>query len=357
MPALSGRRTHQAIAILLSTLVALGSAPWTAYAAPPKPAPVPAKPAPTKKGNPKPGNEPKRAEARKNYADAETKFQAGDYEGAFALYKAANDALPAPQTAYKMAVCLDKLDKTNDAIAAYGAFLSSSPPASMDAKVADAETRITELKKKAPVLVKVKSDPPGATVSIDGVTQMGTAPLDAKVTPGIHKFRVTSPGYDAFEKDVSLEPGAADTTLDAILIKAIAVAEAPPAPPPEPKPSEKPLEPPPERRSNAAAFVVLGVAGAGAIVGGIFGVKALQGKSDFDNGQKTTDKADEVEKNALIADMALGAAITLGVTGTVLLLTSGGGDERSARAPRRTEFQIAPVLSPWRAGAAATLRF
>jgi hypothetical protein len=356
MPAQSGRRTHQTIAILLSSLVALGQAPWTAYAAPPKPAAAPAKPAPGKKGNAKPGNEPKRVEARKNYADAEVKFQAGDYEGAFALYKAANDALPAPQTMYKMAVCLDKLDKTNDAIVAYGAFLSSSPPATMDAKVADAEARSTELKKKAPVLVKVKSDPPGASVSLDGVTQMGTAPLDVKVTPGTHKFRVTSPGYDAFEKDVTVEPGAADITLDAILIKAIPVAEAPP-PPPEQKPAEKPPELPSERHSNVAAYVVLGVAGAGAIVGGIFGVKALQGKSDFDNGQKTTNKADEVEKNALIADMALGAAITLGVTGTVLLLTSGSGDERSARAPRRTEFQIAPVLSPQRAGAAATLRF
>jgi hypothetical protein len=255
-----------------------------------------------------------------------------------------------------MAVCLDKLDKTSDAVVAYGAFLSSSPPASMDAKVAEAETRVTELKKKAPVLVKVKSDPPGASVSVDGVTQMGTAPLDVKITPGTHKFRVTSPGYDAFEKDVTLDPGAADTALDAILIKAIPVAEAPTAPP-ESKPAEKPPELPAEHRSNAAAFVVLGVAGAGAIVGGIFGVKALQGKSDFDNGQKTTDKADEVEKDALIADMALGAAITLGVTGTVLLLTSGGGDDRSARAPHRTEFQIAPMLSPRRAGAAATFRF
>jgi hypothetical protein len=112
------------------------------------------------------------------------------------------------------------------------------------------------------------------------------------------------------------------------------------------------------KHSNAAAFVVLGVAGVGAVVGGIFGVKALQGKSDFDGGEKTTEKADDVEKNALIADMALGAAITLGVTGTVLLLTSGGGDDRSAKTTTpRTQFSVAPLLSPNRAGAAATLRF
>src|SRR5258708_36074312 len=101
-----------------------------------------------------------------------------------------------------------------------------------------------------------------------------------------------------------------------MLLKSVAVAETPPPVIVETKPSDKPAELPPERHSNAAAFVVLGVAGAGAIVGGIFGVKALQGKSDFDNGQKTTDKAEQVAKDARIAGLALGAAITLGLTGT-----------------------------------------
>jgi hypothetical protein len=340
----------------------MGSVPLTAFAAPPKPAAAPAKAAPGKKAPAKPGkgdkgDDPKRAEARKSYAEAEGKFQSGDYEAAFASYKAANDAVPASQTLYKMAVCLDKLDKTSEAITAYGAFLNSSPPSSMDAKVSESQARVAELRKKVPVLVKVKSDPPGASVSVDGVAQTGVAPVDVKVTPGTHKFRVTSPGYDAYEKDVTLEPGAADTTIDAMLMKAVAVAEAPPPTVIETKPTDKSAELPPERHSNAAAFVVLGVAGAGAIVGGIFGVKALQGKSDFDNGQKTTDKADQVEKDALIADMALGAAITLGVTGTVLLLTSGGSDERSARSTSPQRFQIVPLLSPQRAGAAATLRF
>jgi PEGA domain len=354
------RRTHQAVAVFLSSLVATGSVPWTAFAAPPKPAAAaPAKPAAGKKGNAKPGkgdNDPKRAEARKNYAEGEAKFQAGDYEAAYGLYKAANDAVPAPQTLYKMALSLDKLDKTSEAIAAYGAFLGSNPPSSMDAKVTEAQARVAELRRKAPIVVKVKSDPPGASVSVDGVAQMGTAPLDVKVPPGSHKFRVSAPGYDPYEKDFTFDPGASETTLDAVLTKSVAVAEAPP-PVVETKSSEKTAEQPSERHSNVAAFVVLGVAGAGAIVGGIFGVKALQGKSDFNGGERTTDKADQVEKNALIADMALGAAITLGVTGTVLLLTSGGSDEKTARSAQRTQFQIAPVLSPHRAGAAATLRF
>jgi PEGA domain len=353
-------RLHQAVAVFLSTLVTTGTVPWTAFAAPPKPA-APAKPAAGKKPTGKPlkgdkGDDPKRAEARKAYAEAEAKFQSGDYAAAFDLYKTANDAVPAPQTLYKMAICLDKQDKTTEAITAYSAFLGSTPPASMDAKVSESQTRLNDLRKKAPVIIKVKSDPAGASVSVDGVAQTGAAPIDVKVAPGKHTIRVTSPGYDSYEKELTLDPGAPDTTLDATLLKSAPIAEATPPPVIETKPAEKAGEVPPEKHSNAAAFVVLGVAGAGAIVGGIFGVKALQGKSDFNNGAKTTDKADQVEKDALIADMALGAAITLGVTGTVLLLTSGGGDEKSAHASR-TKFELTPVISPQRAGAAATLRF
>jgi tetratricopeptide (TPR) repeat protein len=338
----------------LSSFVAFGSVPSVAFGAPP------AKLAPAGKKGTKPAkddkaDDPKRADARKAYGEAETKFQSGDYEGAFAAYKQANDAIPAPQTLYKMAICLDKLDKTSEALAAYGAFLSSSPPASMEAKVTEAQGRVTELKKKPVTLViKVKSDPPGASVTVDGVAQMGTTPLDVKTTSGRHKFRLSSPGYEPYEKEVNLESGG-DATVEATMSKSIPVAEAPFPTPAETKPAEKPAEAPPERRSNVAAYVVLGVAGAGAIVGGIFGVKALQGKSDFNN-EPTNDKADAVEKDALIADMALGAAITLGVTGTVLLLTNSGSADKAERSTH-TALQVAPVVSAQRAGAAVTLRF
>src|SRR5262249_36862282 len=159
---------------------------------PPKPA-APAKPPAGKKPPAKPGkgdkgDDPKRSEARKSYAEAEAKFSSGDYAAAYDLYKAANDALPAPQTLYKMAICLDKQDKTGEAITAYSAFLGSTPPAAMDAKVAESQTRLNDLRKKAPVIIKVKSDPPGASVTVDGVAQMGTAPVDVKVSPGTHKI-------------------------------------------------------------------------------------------------------------------------------------------------------------------------
>jgi hypothetical protein len=345
------RRTHKVLAVFLSSFIAVGSVPWTAFAAPPKPAPAAKKP-PAKKE----AADPKRDEARKKYAEGEGKFLGGDWEGAYAAYKAANEAVPASQALFKMAVCLEKLDKPNEALTTYQAFLGSNPPAAMQPKVEEAQVRVTELKKKIPIVVKVTSEPPGGSVYVDGVVQMGTTPMEIKSPPGKHKVRVTSPGFDPFEKEVELEPGSAAITVDALLQKAIPIAEPPPPAPVAA--AAKPAEPPPpEKRSNVAAYVVLGVAGAGAVVGTIFGVKALQEEKDFEEGEKTTEKADSVEKNALIADMAFGAAITLGVTGVVLLLTNTGGSD-SAKAPAsKSAFQLTPVFTPQRAGAFATLQF
>ena len=96
------------------------------------------------------------------------------------------------------------------------------------------------------------------------------------------------------------------------------------------------------------------IAGAGAVVGTIFGVQALGAKKDFDD-KPTEDNADKAEKNALIADMAFGVALTLGITGTVLLLTSDSKPDEPAAKTGKLRF--APILTPQTQGAAATFRF
>jgi PEGA domain len=337
----------------LSCCLGLSAMPPIAMAAPP------ARPAPAKKPTTtKPtADDPRRAEARKRYAEAELRFQNGDYEGAFASYKAANDLIAAAQTLYKMALCLDKLDKTTDAIAAYQTFLGSNPPASLDARVSDAQGRVIDLRRKVPALIKVRSDPPSAAVALDGSAQPGTTPLDFKSPPGHHKIRVTSPGYDPYEKDLDLE-GGSEVTVEATLPKSNPDVPPPPPPVADTQPMEKAQQPEPERRSNVAAYVVLGLAGAGVVVGGVFGVKALKEKSDFNGGVRTSKQADAVERDALIADMALGAALTLGVTGVVLLVTNASPSAANAEGhAHRATFEFSPVMAPRAAGAAATFHF
>ncbi len=107
------------------------------------------------------------------------------------------------------------------------------------------------------------------------------------------------------------------------------------------------------------AYVTLGIAGAAAVVGTIFGVQALSSKSDFDK-TPNTDKADDTERSALIADMAFGVAITLGVTG-VVLLTSDDDPPPAAAATlpklKRARLDLIPYGGPKSGGATARLTF
>ena len=107
--------------------------------------------------------------------------------------------------------------------------------------------------------------------------------------------------------------------------------------------------------TNVVPYVLLGLAGAGAVVGGVFGYQALQAKSDFDGGERTSAKADSVDRNALVADMAFGAALTFGITGLVLLLTDDGTKEVAAK--KGSSVQFSPYVGPQSAGAGAFMKF
>ena len=186
-----------------------------------------------------------------------------------------------------------------------------------------------------------------------------------KLAPGAHTISVSDTGYETAELKVDVTAGQrADKNVE---LKQQETAPPPaPIPPPETQPAEgqpapAPVEPA-KPRSKVPAYVTLGIAGAGAVVGTIFGIKALGAKSDF-NKTPTTDNADKVERNALISDMAFGVAITLGVTG-VVLLTSGGEEQPAAKEsrlhkhlPKKAKLDVAPFATPHGGGAAALWTF
>jgi hypothetical protein len=130
---------------------------------------------------------------------------------------------------------------------------------------------------------------------------------------------------------------------------------APPAPPP----------PPPAPRSNVPAYVTLGLAGAGVVVGTTFGILALQSKSNFNaKGGMTTSNADATDRNALISDMSFAVALTFGVTGVVLLLSNDSAEPAktattgSASAKKSTFHGfVTPYAGPNGGGAAGVFTF
>lgn len=341
------RPSRHALACLLgASLCAANVRPLWAQDAPPAPPAPRAGQTTTKPLSP----EQRKVKAREAFNDAEAKLTAGDLGTALERYRASNELVPAPQAQYKIAYCLDKLGRTPEALEAYKAFLANPQP--LPEKMADqkklATDRVAELSEGA---VKISSSPPGAAISVDGTPQANPTPTTLKLKPGKHTLVVSAGGYEPLTRDVDVSGGA--TPLDvAVDLKPLAPPPVAAAPPPA-APSNVTAPEPEPPRSKLPAYITLGLAGTGLIVGSIFGAQALSNKSTFDDGP-TTDRADRAERNALIADMAFGVALTLGVTGAVLLFSS---PDKPAPAAKAARLRLLPIVTPTTQGAGATFRF
>lgn len=305
----------------------------------------------------------KRDAARKAYQGAEKDYAAGKYGEAYSGFKKANEILPSPHAEYWMAMSLDKDGKGDDAAAAFEKLLGHADVSKLgDEKLGQVKARLAELRGGKTGEVSIATNPPGASVSVDGTAQPGETPMVLKLPPGAHTVTITNPGYEKQELKLDVTAGQrVDKNLE-LKASELGAAPAPAAAPEGPATPAEKAEPsaPAQPKSKVPAYVTLGIAGASALVGAFFGVKALGAKSDFDD-DPTTDNADSVERNALIADMAFGVAITLGVTG-VVLLTSGDSEpakEKSAKKalPKKAKLQVAPYATPYGGGAAARFSF
>lgn len=285
------------------------------------------------------------AQARSAFEAGKKAYDAGDYVTAEAEFKKAYELIPIPHAEYWIAASVDKQNKDAAAtVAAYELFLSN-PGASHvgEDKVAESKARVAELKKTLPAKYTFTTTTPGATVTVDDGAKSGTTPFTVELTPGTHKVHTEQPGYESATAEIVVEGGSLveqPLALTQLAVQDDPAAAAPPPPPPEP-------------RSKVPAYVTLGLGAAGLISGTVFGILALDAKSQYDS-NPTSEKADEVERNALIADMSFGVALTLGITG-IVLLTSGDEPEQAAATAGR--LVVAPYASHTGGGAAAHLTF
>src|SRR5262249_22517575 len=159
----------------------------------------------------------------------------------------------------------------------------------------------------------------------DGKALSGVTPVDSDVPPGHHALDITAEGRVAQHKEIDVTFASKQEVKVDLEEKA---APSPPTAPPPPPVAATPVAPPPATQATEAkgsstvpALITGGLAVVALGVGTIFGVMALQDKSDFDK-NPTSSKADDGENHALIADMAFGVAVTLGVTSAVLFLSN-----------------------------------
>lgn len=313
--------------------------------------------------------------AREEYSAGEKAYKAADYTTAYTHFKKAYELIPNIHAQYWMAMSQSYGSDPTGAYDALVAIFEAPDKAKLgDEKLDAANARLEELK-KSPASLNVTSTPSGATVSIDGTAKPGETPATLSVTAGAHHISVMKPGYEVFETDVTARPGQKlDQTVelkpksaDSVLGPAGAAAgAAAPAAAPKPEPAPAPAAPPPpppkEAHSKVPAYITLGVGVVGAGIGTVFGIQALSAKSDFDK-NPTNDTADKAERDALIADMSFGVALTLGITG-IVLLTTGGDDSTESTSktttlhhPARARLDVAPIVTHTTTGAAARLTF
>ncbi|WP_394837440.1 PEGA domain-containing protein [Pendulispora rubella] len=310
------------------------------------------------------GSKPNLAEAKKQFQTGEAKFKEGDYATSLAAFQASDAIKPTPQNARYIALSQDKLGQYPEAVAAYERFIAEVP-ANMKKDGEAATARVAEIK-ALPGKVHVESTPASAQLTVDGRPAASPTPADIDLPPGKHALHIAADGYVSKDQDIEVAYGSKQD------VKVELEAVPPPAPPPPPPVAEAPPPPPPETpapapRSKVPAFVTGGVALAAAGVGTVFGIMALSDKSDFDK-TPTSSKADDGENHALIADMAIGVAITLGITSAVLFFSAEEPAAKPAAkaAPRKViaapkappvTIRPTPIVTPHGGGAGALIRF
>lgn len=255
---------------------------------------------------------------------------------------------------------LDKLGDVPGAFAAFSAVLADAKKDELGADKLETAAARQRALGSVPADLQITTTPPGAHVQVSGVNLASPTPLALRLAPGRHMLVVSLPGYETQSVEVTATPGAKLQPTLTLQPQAQAVAPVPPIPPLSAPPADVTLGTldGPAPRSLVPGYVTLGIAGASAIVGTIFGIRALGDKDDFDKAPSTR-RADDVERNALIADMAFGVSLTLGITGIVLLVADEA-PEQQVKAPPATEharLRVTPYVSPRGAGAAATLSF
>lgn len=319
-------------------------APVTSPANPTTPPPVatasttPASPAPSPEAQ---------AAASAALAAGQAAYASGDYVSAESQFRASLAQVPTAAAQYGLAMTLDLEAKPAEASEAFTKLFAMSDFATLPPEQASAAQQRHAVLQTIPASVVVTVNTPGAALEVDGVVQEGQPPFSLRLPAGKHTLRVNAPEYEPQETNLDVKPA----EQREVNLELVALPKPAPAAPKEVVLEAAPPAPPP---SKMPAYVTIGVAGAAAITGAVFGIQALSAKSTFDK-SPTVANADDVERNALIADMAFGIAFTLGITGVVLLTTDEPSDPAAERP--QTALELMPYVSPSSGGAAARLTF
>jgi tetratricopeptide (TPR) repeat protein len=294
----------------LRSLVALATAAAalnasTSFAAPKKPVPAAAP-------KPKPAA-PAAPSSTKTSDEANALLRAGNFEAALALFR----KITTSEGRRGAALALDKLGRSEEAIAEYEAFIAGAP-ASQDEDIKAVRARVAELKAPKKASVQIVTVPAGATIDVVGQpAPSGTSPVQLELPVGKHVVRATLPGSEAAEREFEVAVGSTVQVVRLDLTPSNVGVSAPAA-----VTALQPLSGPPQQSGveRLGAPIITGaLAGLSLGAGTYFGLRALSKQSDYKDLPSGNGLA-EAETAAGLSTAAFVAGALFTVVTVVLLL-------------------------------------
>jgi hypothetical protein len=204
--------------------------------------------------------------------------------------------------------------------------------------------------------VKVSVDGAPLTTRLDG----SAVPLD----PGPHLFHFELADGTTVDRQALVREGAKDQNVTVVLVPAASAQALPtPRPPEAPAPGPAPPTPPPpadvpSRGLGTTRVMALGVAGVGVVglgVGTVFGVMAMQRKSDAQNGgcagqvcpSSAAPARDDARRDATLSTVFFVGGGVLAVAGATLWFLSPGPAHGALQVGLRVQGASAALVGTW----------
>jgi hypothetical protein len=163
--------------------------------------------------------------------------------------------------------------------------------------------------------------------------------------PGTHEVTASAPGYLPAKASVHLAEGAHEQVTLKLVPDPNAAVEPAPGPSSTEPPPNTPYLPPADASTSSggsggktAGYILLGLGGAGLIVGSVTGAIAMGDASDLKDkcddgkpGNCEQSDIDSAKSVALVSTISFGVGLAAGVAGVILLATSGKSESAAPR--------------------------
>jgi tetratricopeptide (TPR) repeat protein len=289
------------------------------------------------------------------YKLGRAKHDEGDYAAALEYFMKAYNALPNPAVYIPIADSYEKLGNIQEAVNYLEKYIAEKPDAG---NIVTMKEKLEKLK-ATPGTVVIESEPPGASITINGEATELVTPAEVELPAGDHALAMNIDGYIMETRAFTVPLGGEVTVEVKLTPTEIMVKE--PLPLPQ-QPVEIDLDEEPEKKKpkvSPAVWAMTGVAGAGLVSATVFGLLALSEQASFDD-NPTESKQDKGKAYAIVCDVSWGVAAAAAVTGTILYFVGNKKVKKESAAADDRPIEsatVVPVVTEDGGGAAVNMTF